>query len=402
MIRLSKILLYFTAAFLLAWLLPWFYNFLTTRPNNTPFTLYSCITQNFASIEVHQGNVIRRDESGKTYTDKEFDSILPLFYYRQLMVDGRNPDTLYGKALTPQSVSMQSFIFRHNPSDINKVKPKLYPLLESMSGRVDLEMPDDVFRIDNHIEFIDMATNRVNESKSERFTRSLIDKGFQFPARYVQGNPTVQKEYDEGYMLIDSKGELFHLKQVKGRPHIKHIDLPDSIQPADLFVTEFSDRRSYAFLSDARHQFYVITKPEYALRRLPVDSFDPHSETMLIIADPLNWTVNISSDVTDRYYALDAESHKLVDTLSYPIAEKLGSKIGRWIFPFELTFTSYEDEYVYPRIDDISARALWLNLILASVYFMWRRKRLRHIAADTAGIIVLGIFLFIPLWVLRR
>ena len=55
MIRLSKILLYFTAAFLLAWLLPWFYNFLTTRPNNTPFTLYSCITQNFASIEVHQG-----------------------------------------------------------------------------------------------------------------------------------------------------------------------------------------------------------------------------------------------------------------------------------------------------------------------------------------------------------
>ena len=143
--RLSKILLYFTAAFLLAWLLPWFYNFLTTRPNNTPFTLYSCITQNFASIEVHQGNIIRRDESGKTYTDKEFDSILPLFYYRQLMVDGRNPDTLYGKALTPQSVSMQSFIFRHNPSDINKVKPKLYPLLESMSGRVDLEMPDDVF-----------------------------------------------------------------------------------------------------------------------------------------------------------------------------------------------------------------------------------------------------------------
>ena len=247
-----------------------------------------------------------------------------------------------------------------------------------------------------------MATNRVNESKSERFTRSLIDKGFQFPARYVQGNPTVQKEYDEGYMLIDSKGELFHLKQVKGRPHIKHIDLPDSIQPADLFVTEFSDRRSYAFLSDARHQFYVITKPEYALRRLPVDSFDPHSETMLIIADPLNWTVNISSDVTDRYYALDAESHKLVDTLSYPIAEKLGSKIGRWIFPFELTFTSYEDEYVYPRINDISIRALWLNLILASVYFMWRRKRLRHIAADTAGIIVLGIFLFIPLWVLRR
>ena len=98
MIRLSKILLYFTAAFLLAWLLPWFYNFLTTRPNNTPFTLYSCITQNFASIEVHQGNVIRRDESGKTYTDTCAVTVT------------QAPD-LTGLKLTPSSASTGMFLF---------------------------------------------------------------------------------------------------------------------------------------------------------------------------------------------------------------------------------------------------------------------------------------------------
>ena len=138
MIRLSKIILFFTAVVLLAWLLPWTYRFLTVGPDRTPFTLYSCVTESFASIDFNDGEIVRHDASGKTYTDREFDSILPLFYYRQLLSDGRQPDTLRGVALTPQTVSMQSFYFRNSPSDINKVKPELYPLLEAMSGRVEL------------------------------------------------------------------------------------------------------------------------------------------------------------------------------------------------------------------------------------------------------------------------
>ena len=130
------------------------------------FTLYSCVTESFASIDFNDGEIVRHDASGKTYTDREFDSILPLFYYRQLLSDGRQPDTLRGVALTPQTVSMQSFYFRNSPSDINKVKPELYPLLEAMSGRVELQMPPDVFRIHDRIEFIDMATNRVNDRKA--------------------------------------------------------------------------------------------------------------------------------------------------------------------------------------------------------------------------------------------
>lgn len=94
MIRLSKIILFFTAVVLLAWLLPWTYRFLTVRPDRTPFTLYSCVTENFASIDFNDGEIVRHDASGKTYTDREFDSILPLFYYRQLLSDGRQPDTL--------------------------------------------------------------------------------------------------------------------------------------------------------------------------------------------------------------------------------------------------------------------------------------------------------------------
>lgn len=66
--------------------------------------------------------------------------------------------------------------------------------MESMSGRVDLKMPDDVFRITSKgIEFIDMASNSVKEDKSLQFTEAMTKKEFRFPATEIVGNPTVKR-----------------------------------------------------------------------------------------------------------------------------------------------------------------------------------------------------------------
>ena len=48
-------------------------------------------------------------------------------------------------------------------------------------------------------------------------------------------------------MLLDRDGKLFHLKQLRGRPYVRYVELPDSVRITDIFVTEFSNRRSYAF-----------------------------------------------------------------------------------------------------------------------------------------------------------
>ena len=181
MIRLGKYLLAFYTAVLVAWIVPWAYRFLTTRAGKAPFVLYSPVIHDFALLDHADGERVRRDLQGRTYTEQEFDSILPLFYYRQLMADGRLPAELQGVPLTPKLIQTESFNFRHVPADRNKPLVGLYPLLESRSGRVDLEMPGDVFRITGErIEFIDMASNTVNEEKSRLFTRALLRKGFAF------------------------------------------------------------------------------------------------------------------------------------------------------------------------------------------------------------------------------
>lgn len=51
----------------------------------------------------------------------------------------------------------------------------------------------------------------------------MTKKNFRFPAIEIVGNPTVKKEYDEGYLLLDADRRLFHLKQVKGRPYVRAI-----------------------------------------------------------------------------------------------------------------------------------------------------------------------------------
>ena len=77
MIRFSKLFFGFTVFVLLLWLLPWAYNFAFYKPERTPFTLWSCVVGDFAVVDFVGDGIVRRDRGGRTYTDREFDSILP-------------------------------------------------------------------------------------------------------------------------------------------------------------------------------------------------------------------------------------------------------------------------------------------------------------------------------------
>ena len=89
----------------------------------------------FAQMGQEEGKgSVRRDLAGNIYSEAAFDSILPMFYFRQLMSDERFPDTIQGIAVTPKMVQTENFNFRSVPSDINAPSIGLYPLMESMSG----------------------------------------------------------------------------------------------------------------------------------------------------------------------------------------------------------------------------------------------------------------------------
>ena len=333
--RFSTILLYVTIAFLLLWQLPWCYNFFVVKPEKTPFTLYSFVIGDFAQMGQEEGKgSVRRDLAGNIYSEAAFDSILPMFYFRQLMSDERFPDTIKGIAVTPKMVQTENFNFRSVPSDINAPSIGLYPLMESMSGRVDLKMPDDVFRITSKgIEFIDMASNSVKEDTK---------KEFRFPATEIVGNPTVKKEYDEGYLLLDADRRLFHLKQVKGRPYVRAITLPEGLTLEHLYLTEFRNKKTLAFMTDVNNAFYVLQSRTYEVVKTGIPVFNPETDALTIIGNMFDWTVRVTTPTSDNYYALNADDYSLIKKLEN--ASSTHSMPG-------ITFTSYTDKYVIPRFE---------------------------------------------------
>lgn len=343
MIRFSKIFLFITIVLLLLWQLPWCYTFFTAKGVRSPFVLYSTITGDFISTTYSEakGGAVRVSQDGTEYTQEEVDSLLPFFYMRQLMADERFPDTLHGVGFTPREAQLANFSFRSNPMDINVVKIPLYPLLESKSGRVDLVMPDDVFRgTDKGVEFINSKTNTIDGKKSRSFTEMMHRKGFSFPIRYIAGNPNARKEYDEGYLLLDNDGKLFHLKQMVGRSYVRHIELPAGFKAKYLFITEFKDKKTLGFVTDEENRLYVLNSGTYELVQTGVESFNPQTDALSIFGNLFDWTVCVKKSSGTFYYALNAKDYSLIKSMYYP--NEGGGVPG-------LHFTSSNDKYVKPR-----------------------------------------------------
>lgn len=335
----SKIILAITVAAIAAWLFPWCYAFITAKADSSPFVLYSSLLGDYIITQRKDDSVSRHDTAGNIFNENEVDSLLPAMYMRQLVADGRFPDSILGKHVEPQQIQMTNFTFRSSPRDINYVNAGIYFLFESLPKRVDLEMPDDAFRFnDKGIQFFNMADNSINETKSDMFTTMLKEKGFVFPPRKTATNPDPRKEYDNGALLIDASGQLFNMKCTAGRPYVKHIALPDGVIPCEVYVTEFRDKAFLGFFSSTDKKFYVIMN-DGSIRETGIKRFDPYTESAMIIGNMFDWTVKITRTDTYDYYALRADNFSLIKELKI---NHHGNSIPG------LSFTSLLDKYVIP------------------------------------------------------
>lgn len=398
--KFLKTLLISVSIVLLAWLLPATYHFVTTQKTTYPFIIYSSLLNDFLIKDRDEKSNVYKDRKGNVYTQAQTDSLVPTLYYRLLVTESRMPDTVLGVALTPQLIKHTNFFFRHSPSDVNGNLLKLYPLLESHPKRMELAMPDDICRFtDSEIQFIDMEKNAVNQKKSKRFQHVFQDKGVDLPIKAIGGNPTARKEYDEGYFFTDSRNQLFHLKQMAGNPYLKKIDLADDMIIEHIFVTEFANQTSYAFITDQNNRMFVITAPDYRLVKTGMPAFNPKEDDIFIMGNMFDWNVELSNKSGRWNIALNAADYSLIDSLYTPIVTTEWEKASTYLFPFELTFTSLLDKFFYPRVSHVSVMACFFNILLAIAFlFIFRRSKRKDLVFPFIGIVALGLFAFIPFW----
>ncbi|MEA4916138.1 DUF4857 domain-containing protein [Proteiniphilum sp.] len=380
------------------WAMPAIVKKATSAPQKYPFVYYSSIIEEFCYREVEGKKTTLRDASGRQYTEAQFDSILPMMYYRQLSTDGRMPDSIRGQAVTMPLIRQKSFTFRYNSNETSAPNFGLYVMYESLPKRLNLETPDDVFRMKEKIEFIDVTTNKVNHEKSDLFTQELEKRGYSFPAQWSQGILTIRKPYDEGYFTLDAEGKLFHMKMVNGRPFIRDTHAGDSIDIAYFTMQAVPDKRFYGFLFDTEGSMYILEAPGYHLLKLDIPPVDVRNDDVMIMANMFFWTVNVIKPGGRYTYALQNDNLTRVDEAFIAANRDNWDKASQWLFPAYITLKESNTKYIGPQIHFATWNAFILNAILALLcFFLIKRKKeklpgsLWILLTGIAGLIALSI-----------
>ena len=400
MIKISRYILVAIAILASAIVLPKLYWLAFDKPVRPPFILYSSIDHDFMIMR-SGGKTIRTDRQGHRYTREEFEQKLPLFFARQLLISGTMPDTIDGKYIDIHDVNRARSFFRLRPSMIYAPDPGLYPMFESESGRANLEMPEDFFRIKWRMEFIIAATNRINEKKSGMFSAVLQKRKFAFPAKNIAGIPTTRKSCDEGYFVTDAGNQLFHVKMVEGKPYVKKIDLPDDLTFKYIACVDFNDKRFYNYLISKNNEIYVLTQDVYELKKLPVKGYDADKEELRIYGNLFYYNVIARGDNYVNVTVLDPDFKK-VDEYHESWAgrdERKQGKIFSYIFPAQITlynkniaFTNFYFERTH------GYKWMILSLFLVLLQFLIIKKKAydpKKNILDLILVAVTGLFGFI-------
>lgn len=356
-----KLLLILASTILLSYYLPMLYNYLFVKSERAPFVLYSEIEQTFVKTMVENEQLIRQTIDGsKQYDIKQYDSILPTFYARQLAADKRLPDTIMGRPITLKAIKETNYITRFDPTAINQQKAKVYQLLESAPERINLTAAEDLFMFrDNRIIFFNEKSRSIDKDKSQRFQQEMDKMNIEGEFMLVVGDGNPKKEYDEGYLMLDKTGRLFHLKQVKGQPYIHEIKT-DMLNSKVEYISfcGFTDRSKLAFIHSADGKLYLLKNETYEMLPLELPPITHKRDAWMAVGNMFYTTFQISTNDGVMYIAIDSQTGKAVDHYFLKNKAEHSKQMADILFPFRLSFTTKGDPMVYPRIQMGSAYSI--------------------------------------------
>ncbi len=398
--KISRYILVLITIMAMAVALPKFYWLAFEKPVRTPFIMYSSSEKDFIILR-RENEIIRTDTKGNSYTREEYEQKLPLFYARQLLISGAMPDSVNGVAMDIHEINHFRSHFRFKPREMKKPEPGLYPLFEAESGRANLEMPSDFFRISDRMEFVDAVSNTIDEKKTQMFTTVLNNRAFHFPAKKIAGIPTTRKSVEEGYIIVDAKDEMYHVKMIKGKPYVKKFAVPDGLIFKHISCVDFSDKKYYCYLISNENELYILTQDDYRFIQLPFEGFDPDQDELRIYGNMFNYTMTAKREGQIKAVALNSNYEKVdeyIETWTKREETKQG-KAANILFPVQLSLSSKNNSYInlYPTWPK-SYGWIILNLLFVVVQVVIiRRSHLKpgKNIIDLAIVAVSGIFGFI-------
>jgi hypothetical protein len=397
LVKFSRIALLMVSVFVFSVYLPQFFWKIFYKPKTYYFTMFSPVIDNFVIQKVTLEGAEYYDAVGSDLTRRDFDRLLPLLSARQLMFEGRFPDSLRGIKLNPEEIGINNIRLMIVPYNQDNDEIRVYPLFESQSGRVRLELPDDYFRITDKMEFIHAPSNTVNKELSELFTGELVSQNFAFPAKLIAGNPTTRKPFDEGYFLVDAGNKMFHCKMVQSKPFLARVPIPDSIHVGYIYVSEMNLKEFYGLIITTDNHCYLISYDNYRLIEMPVPPYDRSHDRMRVYGDLFFRNINVYSDTAVASLATD-RNYRILDTFQETWEGQYESSAGwfnEFLFPFSIHLKSEDSGFIGFFIHPPSLRSVWGILVFSTLFLFLlalRKKSLKNNWIDFLLVLTCGIY----------
>lgn len=373
--------------------LPEIYWKLFSESVRVPMILYSPITEKFLIFNFTAENKFV-DEDGKIYSRSKFEAMEPIFYFRQLVTENRMPDSLKGIALDFAEIRRNNFRIKIYPSQLETPQIKLFPMIESRSGRANLSMPEDVFRItENAIEFIDCYSNSIDEEKTDYFTDALKKENFVFPSKFIFGNPTTRKPFDEGYFIVDSEDKIFHVKMIKGMPFCKNINAPKDFRVKSMSIAENALKEFYGIIITQTDEIFIISYDNYKLIKVPADGYNTKNTEMIFKGDIFFRGVQLVNADSVVVYTLN-KKYKVIDRYSEKIKnikKETAGIVESYMFPFVIETQSESTSFLDLYFRLCGMGALIINFVLLVIAIIMYKMKGYELLKNIPDFLLIGL-----------
>lgn len=244
--------------------------------------------------------------SGERLTHSDYKAALPLFYYQDLSKWNMLPSHIQGIEVNRNNIASTWTMKRFKPEIWTKPSLNLHIMLESIPKGVKFTLPKDILRIKDNgasIDFYIPEKGYSDTAKNTLFTEALVASGFEFPIVALSNNTdTKRKTYDNGFIIADSKNQLFQFKMVNGEPVSINLNLKTTEDIKAVLINEDRLRQTLAYVV-TETALYAISDPLLELKQIPIDGFHFEKSYVEIFQDIWGWGVTVT-DITKPSYAM--------------------------------------------------------------------------------------------------
>ncbi|MDQ2079240.1 DUF4857 domain-containing protein [Xanthobacteraceae bacterium Astr-EGSB] len=342
---------------------------------------FSPVSRTFVFREhLHDHEFRHATREGQELDRRTFQTLLPFIYNRDMEVWGLLPVTIGGRAFDRRALTAERMIFELKPRDLadRRVDIAVHPLLESEPGQARLQFPEDIFRFSaDRIEFLNVDTLAVDEETTRIFTDALKELGFAFPPRLVEGRATILKPFDDGYLVVDANGVVFHVKRAQGRPRIVRTPIPADLAIRSIQIVENAQRRFMGLLLTRDGRLFLIGREDYRLLPMPTQGYDPDTMDYRLIMNPVAPTAAWSNSAGARAAALTPDLTPF-DFYARAAPERRrgwGELVVRAFIPFEIRLEARGGDRLEWLFAAGPGSAWALSLCLAAIIAAADRRR---------------------------